>query len=92
MTEGFRGWLSAWQDVRVEAEDYRDLEDERVLVFAALSGRGKTSGLHLDQMPQRAANLFHLRNGKVTRLINYWDRYRALGDLGLTPEAQRDPR
>ncbi len=47
MAEGFRDWLSAWEDLRVEADQYRELDDERVLVLVRNIGRGKTSGLEL---------------------------------------------
>jgi ketosteroid isomerase-like protein len=87
MAEGWRDWLSAWDEYRVEADEYRELDEERVLVLAQLSGRGKTSGLELGQMRSRAAGLFHVRDGKVTRLVQYFDCERALADLGLTPGA-----
>ena len=84
MTKAWREFLSAWEDYSIEAEGYRELDDERVLVLVhALSGRGKTSGLEVRQMPARSVNLFHVRNGKVTRFVGYWDRDRALADLGL---------
>src|SRR5436189_254866 len=32
------------------------------------------------------AVLFQFRGGQVTRLVLYWDRARALADLGVVPE------
>jgi ketosteroid isomerase-like protein len=86
MAEGFREWLSAWEDFRGEAEEYRELDGERVLVLLRFIGRGKTSGLELGQMRAKGANVIHVRDGKVTRIVAYWDRERALADLGLAPE------
>ena len=87
MAEGWREWLNAWEDYRVEADEYRGLDEERVLVLSHYSGRGKTSGLEVGQMRTDGATLFHVRDGKVMRFVGYWDRDRALADLGLAPEA-----
>jgi ketosteroid isomerase-like protein len=84
--DGFREVLSAWEDVRVEADEVRALDDERVLLFVRRTGRGKTSGLELGQMRTEGALLFHIRDGKVTRLAFYWHRDHAFADLGLAPE------
>ena len=86
MSEAWRDFLNAWEDLRAKGEDFRELDGERVLVLVHNSGRGKTSGLELGQMQSKGANLFHIRDGKVTRLILYWDRERALVDLGLAGE------
>src|SRR5436190_17625024 len=86
LAQAMREFLSAWEDLRAEAEEYRELDGERVLVLIHHRGRGKTSGLELREMQTKNAALFHIRDGKVTRGVAYWDRDRALADLGLAPE------
>jgi ketosteroid isomerase-like protein len=73
-------FLDVWEYYRVEAEEYRELDGERVLVMTRQSGRGKGSGVETEQL---RASVFHIRGGKVTRRVNYWDRECARADLGL---------
>jgi ketosteroid isomerase-like protein len=91
LTETWRDFFSAWADFRVEVDDYIELEGDRVLVLARFRGRGKASGLELDQVPAQAGAVYHVRAGKVTRQVFYWDSKRALADLGLPPEAGTTP-
>ena len=86
LAEVARGLLNAWEGYRAEAEEYRELDDERVLVLIRRSGRGKRSGVDLGQIASEGAVLYHLRDGKVAREVVYWDRDRALADLGLAAE------
>lgn len=90
LAEGWRGWVSAWEDFRAEPDEFRELDDERVLVLVRFSGRGRTSGVALEDMQAKAANVIHVRNGKVTRLVLYPDRRSAFADLGLPPEADSE--
>jgi ketosteroid isomerase-like protein len=84
MASVFRDWLSAWEDWTAEAEEYRELDGERVLVVTTSSGRGKSSGLELPRTRgTKHAQLFEIHDGKATRLVTYWDRGRAFADLGL---------
>jgi ketosteroid isomerase-like protein len=83
MAEGWRGFLSAWQEFHGAGGQYRELDDDRVLLLHSFGGRGKGSGLDVGQTPIRAASILHLRDGKVTRFVIYLDRDRALADLGL---------
>jgi ketosteroid isomerase-like protein len=91
MAEGLRDWLSAWEGFRSEASDYRQIDDGRVLVLARFHGHGKTGGLDVAEMGTKAASLYHVRGGAVTRLVLYWDRERAFADLGLAPEGDAPP-
>ena len=86
MGEAWRDFLGTWEEYRTEADEYRELDGERVLVLVCFSGHGKTSGLELAQIPTKPANVFHVRGGKVTRLVLYWNQERALADLGLSEQ------
>jgi ketosteroid isomerase-like protein len=84
LAEHWRDWLSAWEGSHQVAEDYRELDGERVLVLLRFRGRGKASGLDLGTMAATGANVFEMRGGKVTRIVTYYEnRDRALADLGL---------
>ena len=83
MAEAVRDWLKAWEDIRFVADEYRELDGRRVLALHHFSGRGKASGLEVGRMWATAAHLFHIRDRKVTRLVLYHDRDRALADLGM---------
>ena len=85
MAKDWREYISAIEHLHHQADKYLDLDGERVLVLQRLIGRGKTSGLDIDQVPsQGGAVLFHVRDGKVTRLVGYFHRERALADFGLS--------
>jgi hypothetical protein len=81
MAQGWREWLSAWEDFRQQVAEYRELDDQRILVVFRASGRGKTSGLDLELIGGKVAGLFELRGGKVVRFVCYNDGEKALGDL-----------
>lgn len=82
-----RELLGTWERFRPEAEDYRELDGERVLVLWRYDAQGRTSELDTTRMAEGAAHVFHVRDGKVTRLVFYVEGKHALADLGLTPEA-----
>ena len=77
---GWREWLSAWDGYRAYADEYRALDDQRVLVLGRMSGRGRMSGVDSET---QTVNVFHVHDGKVVRLALYRDRRRAFADLGL---------
>jgi ketosteroid isomerase-like protein len=84
MRHAARERLSAWQEYRPEAEEIRDLDDERVLVLIRFKGRGRTSGVDLERVRPKGATVFHVRGGKVTKIAQYLSRDVAFADLGLS--------
>jgi len=88
MSQLFADWLSAWDGWTVTAEGYRELDGDRVLVLFTFDARGRASGIEVGQMAgARGATVFQVRDGKVVKVAQYFDRAHAFADLGLTPEA-----
>ena len=81
--EAWADFLRSWEDWRVVVEEYRELDDERVLVLLHNSGRGRRSGVEAAQITAKVANVLRIRDGKVIELVLYADRERAFADLGL---------
>ena len=89
-----RAWgemIGMWEDFRALPEEVRDLGDGRVLVFTNNTGRSKGSGLELGDMHTRGANVIHVRDGKLTKLVAYFNRDQALVDVGLAHGSASPP-
>lgn len=89
--KGLAEMASAWRarvnyvaDIGVEAEEYREVDATRVLVLVRNKGVAEASGVDIEQLGGASiAAVFAVSDGKVTSLSLYWDRNRALADLGL---------
>jgi ketosteroid isomerase-like protein len=73
-------YVGPLSDLRMEAEEIIDLDDDRVLVLSRHTARGKLSGAPIDH---RLGELFTLSAGKVVRYESYWDRAEAIEAVGL---------
>ena len=62
--EAVRVWVGTWEDYQVEIQEYIDAGDDVILVMHE-SGRGKGSGLEIDQLFRSA---WTVRDGKVVRV------------------------
>jgi ketosteroid isomerase-like protein len=80
MAETTRYFMSAWEDWRVEPGSYREVDGERGLALHTFHGLDRASRVALDV---KGATAFRLRDGKVLSVALYFDRNRALTDLGL---------
>jgi ketosteroid isomerase-like protein len=83
-TDGLREMLrdldEVWDEFRVEALEFIDAGD-RVVVVGRSVGKGKGSGIEVDQS---GAHLFALRDGRIVRWeLGYADRDHALEAAGL---------
>ena len=84
--DGVRQYMAklsdAFENYRMMAEEFIDVGDDRVLVFAREGGRGKGSGAEVQTNP--TAHLYTMRDGKAVRMQSYWERPDALEAAGLS--------
>jgi ketosteroid isomerase-like protein len=79
LAENVRLWINAWNDLRVQAEEFIDAGD-KVVVLTRQTAIAKVSGIPLDR---EFADLWELRNGTVVELRFYFNREDALEAAGL---------
>jgi ketosteroid isomerase-like protein len=85
MAKAWSDRLSTLDAYRTAGREYRVLDDGRILVLVAHTGRGRSSGLEVAELGPASMPLalFHVYDGQVTRLVVYLSCDRALADLGL---------
>jgi uncharacterized protein len=82
-----RAWLDGWEHWRAEADDYLEIGDH-VVVLASYHGRGKGSGVEINQ---KGAHVFELRDGKVVRLEIFASRKKAIESVRSSQSGAADP-
>jgi ketosteroid isomerase-like protein len=76
----WQGMFEAWADLKSEPEEAIDFGD-RLLVTSRITGRGKQSGIPVDQ---RLFQVITLRRGLVVEQNEFADRGQALEAAGLS--------
>lgn len=74
-------WSDVWEDWQVEVERYLDAGEGRVLVMWHERGRGRESGV---PMQQRGANLMTVRDGRIVHVRMFVHQDAALEAAGLS--------
>ena len=75
----FASWVEAYPDLRVEPVEARASGD-KVFLWVRFTGHGAASGAPLEM---ELAHVISLRDGRVARTVEYFDRNEALEAAGL---------
>jgi ketosteroid isomerase-like protein len=75
------GWIESFDGLHADVEEYIDVGDDRVFTWNRFTGRSRTSGAPAGWY---LAIIFTLRDGKIVRGEEYFDRAEALAAAGLS--------
>jgi ketosteroid isomerase-like protein len=78
--------FDAWESYRLEPEEVRDVDEERVLAIVREIARGRSSGLEVES---RWGYLMTIRDGLVVRVEAYRDADRAVEAVEAAREESR---
>jgi ketosteroid isomerase-like protein len=79
LTTYFEAVSDAWEEIRMLAEEFRDLGDS-VLVLGQIEARGRASGVRVNAL---LGLIYDFRGGKISRIRAYLDHGEALRAAGL---------
>ena len=74
-------WWDSFEGLHAEVEEYIDASDERVFTWIRWTGRGRASGVDADW---HLAIIYTMRDGKIVRAEEYFNREKALEAAGLS--------
>ena len=80
MREMFGEFDAAWAEHKTEPQEFRTLDDERVLVFSVERFKGR-DGITVDAP---GAAIVTVRDGKIAEWQAFWDRQSAIEAAGLS--------
>ena len=72
-------WLKAWQECRIEADEFHEA-GAQVVAFVRVHGRGVGSDIEVDM---ENAHVWTMRNGRALAIRAYTSRERAMREVGL---------
>jgi ketosteroid isomerase-like protein len=75
-----RDYFEAWEELRVEPEEFIHASDEQVMIPLRLRARGKTSGVDVDMLMHEVMTI---RDGLIVERRPFLERGAALRFLGL---------
>jgi ketosteroid isomerase-like protein len=70
----------AWEQVSLDAEQFFEVDQDRLLVFVRFRGKGRESGAEIERP---VAHIYEFAEGKIVGFDFYWGREEALGAVGL---------
>ena len=73
-------WLEPWEEHNIEAEEFMAVGNK---VLAVIHLTGRTAGSRM-QIDQRFFQVYAVRNGKITRMVEFVRRAEALEAAGLS--------
>jgi ketosteroid isomerase-like protein len=82
MQSSLSALFDAWESYRLEPEEVRDVDGERVLAIVREVARGRTSGV---EVQSRWGYLMTFRDGLIVRVEAYRDADRAVEAAGMQP-------
>jgi ketosteroid isomerase-like protein len=86
--QAFKAYVERWMDsfdgLRADLEECIDVGDDRVWTWVRWTGRGRASGANAEW---HLAIVYTLRDGRIVRADEYFDRDEALEAVGLSKHA-----
>ena len=80
MRRAWTAYRNEFDDFEVEAQELRDLGDDRVVLLGRFRWRGPASGIATESP---LGMVFTVRGGKIIRSVDYFSQQEALEAVGL---------